>query len=176
MKRFSISWILTAVLLTVVVLRVPVFGQTASANQDTLAALLVEVRGLRAALEQIASAGPRLQLAFGRLQMQEQRVNTLVRRLDDVRAQLGQMQAAIAKQRDELASFQRASEQNVNPDERSQIDAQISSIKRQIAQRTAELQRLQSEEAEASSQLFSEQSRWTEINQRLEQLERALAR
>ena len=41
---------------------------------DTTAALLVEVRGLRAALEQLASAGPRVQLMFGRLQLQEQRI------------------------------------------------------------------------------------------------------
>ena len=48
-------------------------------------ALLTEVRGLRHAMEQMAAAGPRVQLALGRLQLQEQRVNTLVRRLETVR-------------------------------------------------------------------------------------------
>ena len=57
---------------------------------EVLTALLTEVRGLREAMEQLASAGPRLQLTLGRLQLQEQRITTLVRRLDDVRAGLAQ--------------------------------------------------------------------------------------
>ena len=70
MNRASISWIAGTALLAVCALRTPLAGQAAvTSNQDTLAALLVEVRGLRAAMEQMASAGPRVQLAFGRLQM-----------------------------------------------------------------------------------------------------------
>lgn len=42
--------------------------QTAS-PPDILSALLIEVRGLRAALEQMATAGPRVQLALGRVQL-----------------------------------------------------------------------------------------------------------
>jgi hypothetical protein len=55
---------------------------------DVLTALLTEVRGLRAVLEQMATAGPRVQLALGRLQLQEQRIGNQVRRLDSVRAGL----------------------------------------------------------------------------------------
>ena len=36
-------------------------------QEEDLPALLVEVRGLRAAMEQMASAGPRVQLALGRV-------------------------------------------------------------------------------------------------------------
>jgi DNA helicase-2/ATP-dependent DNA helicase PcrA len=39
-----------------------------------------------------------------------------------------------------------------------------------------EIQRLQTEEAAAASQVASEQARWAEINQRLEELDRALTR
>src|SRR5437762_13620444 len=52
-------------------------------QEEVLPALLVEVRGLRAAIEQLASAGPRVQLALGRVQLQEQRVNALMRRIED---------------------------------------------------------------------------------------------
>ena len=62
-------------------------GQT-DRSPDVLNALLVEVRGLRAAMEQMASAGPRIELALGRLQLQEQRVNNLLRRHVDVRERL----------------------------------------------------------------------------------------
>ena len=66
----------------------------ASQGQDVLPALLVEVRGLRAAMEQMASAGPRVQLALGRLQLQEQRVNNLLRRLETARGSLAAAQRA----------------------------------------------------------------------------------
>ena len=49
-------------------------AQQPTAGSDTLAALMVEVRGLRAAMEQMASAGPRVQLGLGRVQLQEQRI------------------------------------------------------------------------------------------------------
>jgi hypothetical protein len=52
---------------------------------DVLGALLTEVRGLRVAMEQVASSGPRVQLALGRLQLQEQRLNTMIRRVETVR-------------------------------------------------------------------------------------------
>ena len=39
-------------------------------------ALLTEVRGLRVAMEQMTSAGARVQLALGRLQLQESRLNS----------------------------------------------------------------------------------------------------
>ena len=64
-------------------------ARPAGPSQDVLPALLLEVRGLRAAMEQMAAAGPRVQLALGRVQLQEQRINNLIRRLDEVRATLG---------------------------------------------------------------------------------------
>jgi hypothetical protein len=57
-------------------------------SPDVLTALLSEVRGLRAAVEKMATAGPRVQLALGRLQLQEARIANQVRRLDQVRASL----------------------------------------------------------------------------------------
>lgn len=176
MKRASIWWIAGTAMLGVFALRTPLAGQAVSSNQDTLAALLVEVRGLRAAMEQMASAGPRVQLGLGRLQMQEQRVNTLVRRAQDLRRQIAETEGSISNARHNLEGFQAELERNANPDKRNDLEGAVSMMKHQIAQRTPELQRLQTEEADVSSQVLMEQSRWTEINQRLEDLERALSR
>src|SRR3982750_1059702 len=65
------------------------------ANEAVLPALLTEVRGLRAAMEQMASAGPRVQLFASRLQMQETRVNNLSKRLSDVRDTLAASQQGL---------------------------------------------------------------------------------
>src|SRR6478672_11002828 len=67
-------------------------AQRPAQQEDVLPALLVEVRGLRAAMEQMASAGPRVQLALGRVQLQEQRVNNLLRRLEESRTHLAEAQ------------------------------------------------------------------------------------
>src|SRR5438105_4189363 len=65
----------------------PVAAQ-ATRSEDVLPALLVEVKGLRAALEQMASGGAQAQLLVGRLQLQEGRVASMIRRLDTVRDNL----------------------------------------------------------------------------------------
>src|SRR5688500_4851523 len=78
-------WLAAAVILAGAV---NVSGQSATpapARDDVLNALLAEVRGLRAAMEQMASAGPRVQLLASRLQLQETRINNMIRRLDEVR-------------------------------------------------------------------------------------------
>src|SRR5262252_4801205 len=52
---------------------------------DVLPALLQEVKGLRAAMEQMATSNAHAQLLVGRLQLQESRMNSMIRRLDTVR-------------------------------------------------------------------------------------------
>src|SRR4051794_8745093 len=66
--------------------------QAAAASGDVLPALLEEVRGLRAAMEQMASAGPRIQLFVARLQLEETRITNMVHRLDSVRESLADAQ------------------------------------------------------------------------------------
>jgi chromosome segregation ATPase len=152
-------------------------GQTPQpATQDTLSALLVEVRGLRSAMEQMASAGPRIQLAMGRLQLQEQRINTLGRRADSVRDALVGAHKRVGELQDRVVDLQRGLERTRDPEHRSEIENVLPSLRQELARAAADLQRLQSEESEAASQLASEQARWTDINQRLEELDRALTR
>src|ERR1051326_9024222 len=65
----------------------PVRAQQAT-GADVLPALLAEVRGLRVAMEQMASASAQSQLLVGRLQLQETRMTGMIRRLDTVRDSL----------------------------------------------------------------------------------------
>ena len=66
------------------------------ANESAVVRLLVEVKGLRAAMEQMASAGPRVQLFASRLQLQETRINNMLRRLDTVRDRIGEAQREVS--------------------------------------------------------------------------------
>ena len=61
----SRSWMISAAVAVLIVLATTAGGETPQQpNQDTLGALLVEVRGLRSAIEQMASVGPSIQLAM----------------------------------------------------------------------------------------------------------------
>src|SRR5437763_8879624 len=84
----------------------------AAAAADVLPALLVEVRGLRAAMEQMASAGPRIQLSVARLQLQEGRINTMLRRLEGVHDSLSTAQRELAELTDGLARIDARMAQN----------------------------------------------------------------
>ena len=148
----------------------------ASTSPDTIAALLVEVRGLRLAMEQMAAAGPRVQLALGRLQLQEQRINTLVRRLEEVRTALTPARLKLQESGERLGHFEKASRDSPIEEQRRDAEAALPRMKREAALAAAEVQRLQNDEGMWLQDINSEQSRWTEFNQRLEELERSLPR
>lgn len=151
-------------------------SQEKGATTDVLPALLTEVRALRAAMEQMASAGPRIQLAMGRLQLQEQRLNTMLRRLDDLRERIAGAESGLAQHRADLARMQDAAEHTVEAAERQAMADRAREFKMLLTLRAAEIQRLQAEEAELSGNVASEQARWVDINQRLEELDRSLTR
>jgi chromosome segregation ATPase len=173
----SRSWMIPAAVTVLIVLGTTTGGQTPQQpNQDTLGALLVEVGGLRSAIEQMASVGPSIQLAMGRLQLQEQRINTLVRRADVLHDALVAAHKRAGELQDHMGNLQRALEDSTEPVHRSSIEAELPILKQELARATAEIQRLQTQESVAVSQVSSEQARWAEINQRLEELDRALTR
>jgi hypothetical protein len=150
-------------------------------------ALLEEVRGLRAAMEQMASSGARVQLALGRLQMQEQRLNAALKRLDDTRTRLAQTQRGIASQQEQMAMLESTFKDAAaaqpaagrvrgdGPSER-EVEAMLQHQRRQIEIESAEVLRLTGEESALASEVASEQARWMELNGRLDEVERGLGR
>ncbi|MEN3337446.1 MAG: hypothetical protein V7647_1122 [Acidobacteriota bacterium] len=151
-------------------------GRAAAApSQDVLPALLVEVRGLRAAMERMATAGPRVQLALGRVQLQEQRINTLIRRLEEIRASVVSAQGDYDRLRDDSRDIEDGL-RNFQPGGPSleQLKAHQTGVSRELGAAASRLQRLTAEEASTASDVTVEQGRWTELNQRMEALESAL--
>jgi DNA repair exonuclease SbcCD ATPase subunit len=170
------SLVLTAVLGSAALLGGPVDGraQATATPPEVLAALLVEVRGLRAAMEQMASAGPRVQLALGRLQLQEQRINTLVRRLEEIRVTVAHARKEHDALAEQMVHSERVSREAAEPEVRRDAEEQAKAIKTFLARANLEVQRLQNDEASLAQDISAEQGRWTELNQRLEALERSL--
>jgi chromosome segregation ATPase len=184
MKNINIGRgvVIAALVVTGAVWTGRVAAQTPQPGPDVLPALLEEVRGLRAAMEQMASAGPRIQLFTSRLQLQETRINNMVRRLDTVRDNLANAQKDYARtgaqqqQFEAALSEQRASSSPEAREEAKQAQFMIGEVKREAAMAKSTLDRLTAEEAQLLQDINVEQARWTDINARLDELERALAK
>lgn len=146
-------------------------------ESDTQRQLLQEVRRLREALEAMVSTGARVQIVFGRLQLQEQRTATAARRLDDLREHLARVTQETSRGTAGINELEeRLRDSRVTPEERKNFENGLAQLKRHVEIQEAERQRLQTEEAQAAAVLATEQARWSDLNQQLEDLERALSK
>jgi hypothetical protein len=171
-QLFRTAGIVAAVLIGVVAV---VTGQSArsapSVARASLDDLLTEVQGLRTEINQAAGANIRTQLFVARLQLQEQRVNAVVRQLADVQNRLASVQQGQAAMFERLAATEDGQDR-LPPGDRS--DDQIRALKLQLEQGQKREQELRAQESAVSGTLATEQSRWTDFNARLDALERSL--
>ena len=151
-------------------------SQAQSTAPSTMEALLAEVRGLRAEVNQVAGTSIRTQLLVARLQLQEQRIAAIAKQLTDAQTQRtavengnAQMQARV-KQLDEM---DRSS--SISPEDRKQFAAEAEAMKMPLNEMRRRMVQLTEQESFLSGQLSSEQSRWTDFNDRLDQIEREIA-
>lgn len=160
-----------------------VHARQTAAPPDVLPALLEEVKGLRAAMEQMASAGPRIQLFTARLQLQETRINNMIRRLDAVRDSLAEAQKEVIRlqgQQQHAEGMLTSQDPSMPPDRREEAVKEatyvIGEVKRTLVGARATVDRYTAEEAQLTAEIATEQARWTEINGRLDELERLLSK
>ena len=160
---------LIAALLAVTAL--PLLAQ--SGQNDTLSALLAEVRLLRIALERSADA-PQLQLLGTRLAVQNQRLQEATRAHGVVQNEL---QGVLHYVGDKTAELQRVEEQtagNVPAPEREPLERLAKQLKAEIAAQASREPQLRARESELAAAVAAEQNQWLLMNQRLDELERAL--
>jgi hypothetical protein len=156
---------------------VSVSGQSAAppGRDEVLTALLAEVKGLRAAMEQMASAGPRVQLFASRLQLQEGRMTAIARRLDTIRDRLGDAHRAYDEARTSLAGMEASAAQgSAAAIPREELEHMVAARKNEVRLAKATVDRYTAEETQLLTDLTTEQGRWIDINQRLDDLEKAL--
>ena len=151
-------------------------AQSAGTPQDVLPALLVEVKGLRAAMEQMAGAGPSVQLVVGRLQLQEGRIAGMIRRLDTVRDSLATARREFDQFNGAVKMMQGDGEPEKPGEDKEDFGPLLTGMKKQVAAAQANVTRLAAEEQQLMQDVTTEQARWIDINQRLDELEKALAK
>jgi hypothetical protein len=148
----------------------------AARSDDVLPALLTEVKGLRAAMEQMASGGTQAQLLVGRLQLQEGRLTSMIRRLDTVRDNLAGARTQYNQLTGSLKMLGRNDEPGGVPQKNDDDDMIAGMFTAQVAAAKTNIDRLAAEEAQLTGDIAGEQQRWIAINQRLDELERVLAK
>jgi len=151
---------------------------TASAKPETgdaaVAALVAEVRSLRADLAAASRNQLRAQLLLGRVQMQEQRLAYLDKQRSDAGAQL-MIQAQITSGlRGRMQGVEAGGCSGVPAEQRRDCEANAGVVKRQLAEQESREQQLRAQENDLINALSAEQARWSDFNSRLDELERAL--
>jgi chromosome segregation ATPase len=137
--------------------------------------LLAEVRLLRQSIEALAGTNARVQIVFGRLQLQEQRTATAARRLDDLRRGLAAISMRAAEMADSAKALEAyAADSSKRPEDIERAGQELTAVRRELSRIEAERTRLMGEEAEAAATLNLEQGRWSDLNRQLEELERLL--
>jgi hypothetical protein len=140
----------------------------------TLDELVVEVQALRAEMNQAAAASIRAQLLVGRLQMEDQRIASVVRELDAVQSEL----ALNAQARAEAATRLRTLDEAVlgaTNDVREEAVKQLNAAKVAAQQAERRLQTLKRRENALAKELEEDQARWHDINERLENFEQSMS-
>jgi septal ring factor EnvC (AmiA/AmiB activator) len=151
-------------------------GQAQPSGMPTMDALLAEVRGLRAELNQAAGTSIRTQLLVARLQLQEQRITGLAKQLTDVQTQRSASDSGINQMQARLKQLEEH-ERNpaLTPEQRKQVEGELAAMRLPVNEMRRRQQQLTEQESALSGQLASEQSRWIDFNDRLDQIEREIA-
>ena len=92
-----------------------------------------------------------------------------------MRSQLAGQEAAVQRTSAEAADLDRQLQMETDPTRRREMEAGLRNAQLQIRQFAAEQQQLQIRENEAAQALAAEQARWTDLNSRLDELERLLS-
>lgn len=150
------------------------FCQTA-AQPDTIKSLLVEVHQLRQDIEAMTVASQRVQIALYSLQLQDDATARSSQKLDVTRdkcaaAETNRQQTTTEIQRFESMAVSRTASEA----EAKQMGARIADLKTLLERQTTEAQSCQAREAEAATQFRNDQARFTELQDRIQRLDKAL--
>jgi hypothetical protein len=171
MRRSTLAAALSAIL--VVGVATSAAGQQRTPPAVTAATMddvLNELRALRTELRESSAASLRAQLLVARLQLQEERINTVWRQLSDVDDQLASNEQgrAAPEQIFKLLGLEPGAEP---PKHMAPV---VEMFKNQMAANEKTDSDLKLRQAELMQLMTQEQSRWTEFNAQLEAFEKAI--
>lgn len=153
----------------------PVLAQSSAPGNDTVSALLVEVRALRIAMERAATTTPQIQLLAARLSVENERLARLTRDADSARQELERVVAASAGLTARSGQLEEILSRENDPARQRDLRQEQAAIKMQLEEQAGQELRLRARDMELSNLVAAEQTQWAELNRRVDQLEQELA-
>jgi predicted nucleic acid-binding Zn-ribbon protein len=148
---------------------------TPEGERQTLKALLDEVHQLRVALQRSSVNTARVQLAFERMRLQLGRVDALSRELEGVRSQLVNVRENRAQTAERIKDLEEQINQTADASRRAQMERQLNLTKQGVSSQSRREDQLRDRETQLGGQLQVEQSKLSELEGQLGNLERELS-
>ena len=149
----------------------PVCAQTAD---PTLQSLLAEVHQLRLALERSTLIGPRIQIVVERMKIQQDVVSRLSRQIDDSRREMENMMMPATQFAARMKELESGLLSETDPNRRKALENDTREMKMQMERFQIMEQQSRTRIAELEGRLRSEQANLDVLNDKLNQIERAL--
>ena len=144
-------------------------------ERQTLRALLDEVHQLRLALQRTNLSTARVQLAFERIRLQMGRVDALSREVESTRAQLAGLRDFRSQAAERVKIWEEQMGRETDAGHRAQIERQLSLNKQNLAAQVQREEQLRDREVQLGAQLQVEQSKLSDLEGQLGNLEREMS-
>ena len=134
--------------------------------------VVAEIRALRAEMVELLHASVRSQLLVARLQLQEQRILSATRQLQDVETRIRQNE----KGREQAEQAMKMFEAEDGADNKEQAKFILGPLKAAVEKAAKMDAELRLEQTQLQSMVHEEQQRWSAFNARLDELEQIFTR
>lgn len=142
--------------------------------QQVLRTLLDEVRQLRLALQRSNALNHRVQITLERLRLQQGRVDSLTRSLENLRSRISDLKNARPQMEEQIKNAEEVMSRATEQNRREDIEHQLKEMKTRLASWSREDEQLREREAALSSELQIEQNKLNELHGQLENMLRQL--
>lgn len=147
----------------------------ATQNEErTLRALLDEVRQLRIALQRAKLNTYRAQITVERLRIQQDKVDRVARDLREVRAEIEERPAWLERMSERVKDLEKMMPTETDSVRRMQLETELKDRKYGFEMETKRQEQRRERESQLSNQLQAEQLKLSELNDRLETLDREI--
>ena len=143
-------------------------------NEQTIQALLNEVRRLRLAIQRSNLSAYHAQVIIERMRSQQQSVDRLADRLRGIRDQLDHGKMAQSEFQDLLKKIEGRLNLERDPDKRDDLEEQQETFKTRLGSLAQQETRLREVESQLAQQLQTEQAKLADLNEQLDALQREL--
>jgi hypothetical protein len=153
---------------------IPAPAQTAASEQQVLQVLLTEIHELRKDIQNTAANIQRVQIAMYRVGAQAAIVEKVSQRLELARNECKQNQALADSIQAQLRLQEEVLRNAQDAQVRKRVEEQIQSLRESVEPSAREAQSCLAEQLETENQLRTEQAKMSELEDRLDRLDRTL--